>query len=320
MSQSVGAAGSRLPPGVHHGLLYPLLGDGPRAFIAGVISGMCSCAVMKPLDVVCRRYQAGVSVTKDPSMSPYTAYMDEKTSTVQRILETFDPIRAAKGIVTIGRTEGVSKLYEGLQPALIGSASAWGLFHLIHNYSTSLLHFPVAPALSSFLSSVSAAMLTNCIVAPLFVVKTRMEVRFKDSGVREGLVTTGRQIVQTEGVKGLYKGLPVFLLGTLSVGIRYTLLSSFSSILEARHGSGTIPAGEKFAASLAAKGISSVAFYPLQVIRIMQRASVQRLSIADCKSTLTKGGGMGLFSGIGLTGLKILPAAGIKDTIYGALF
>lgn len=92
--------------------------------VAGMAAGGAATVVLHPLDLVKTRLQvqdrprprgANADVARDPALSTARGYRG--------------PLDAAMRIV---REEGVSVLYQGVGPNLVGAAASWGFYFMAY--------------------------------------------------------------------------------------------------------------------------------------------------------------------------------------------
>ncbi|CBJ48450.1 folate transporter [Ectocarpus siliculosus] len=164
---------------------------GANHLIAGTTAGVVTTAALYPLDLVKTRYQV-----YDKGPSPY-----KSLGTAFR---------------TIIREEGARALYQGLGPALLGNAVAWGgFFYCYEKIKTAIrARVPQEADLGAvhhlgagYVAGAMMVLATN----PVWMIKTRMQLqdkKAKSGGVRpySGLMDAVRTITREEGPLALYKG------------------------------------------------------------------------------------------------------------------
>lgn len=174
-----------------------------KPLIAGLASGATSLLFLYPLDLVKVRLQVTESGRK------------------RGITQTL------RGIV---RHEGISGLYQGLTPALLGSALSWGgYFFFYEEIKKKMTMYKLDGKKNSDLGSMenfTAACLSGALMVgftnPLWLIKTRMQLQMKkfqehqlksrylsSSNVKppyKNIADAARTIVREEGPLALYKG------------------------------------------------------------------------------------------------------------------
>lgn len=196
--------------------------------LAGFSGGVVSTTLLLPLDVIKVRLQVSESPRRRVEQQAGTV-----TATTQsRRLSAF---QVCKSII---RYEGIGGLYQGLTPAVIGSAISWGgYFFLYEGFKKSLkerkrskgepteLH-----SLDNFVLAIAAGGCMVLLTNPVWLIKTRMQLQMKKSadayGVKKpynGMIDAARTIAREEGIFALYKGtLPAMAL-TSHGGVQFVV-------------------------------------------------------------------------------------------------
>ncbi len=279
--------------------------DRTSEFIAGLTAGALSTFLFAPVNIIQSRMQVG---------------QHQRVRTPRDFVER---------LVEVYRDEGLQKMYEGCGPAVIGSALAWGIYHPAK--SSVRGHLLTAErrimgdptrglsSLSTFVATSIAGALTNTMMNPVFLVKTRLDIqRRTDSNAYRGPVDCVRRIVKDEGVLSLYRGLMMFQLGALGPGIRFTLYDkTLDRITTAQ---GYVTPRQRLAANMASKLVTTGAFYPCVVIRTRMRYSRDGRSVADhVKEIMQTDGPKGFYSGFGLHFMRSFPLAIVNLHVYGLI-
>lgn len=134
--------------------------------LAGLVAGAASTAALQPIDVVKVRYQVFAG-------------------TAQRYGGMWDAVQ------TIVGKEGLSALYKGLAPAMIGSAVSWGLYmHFYEAAKAALLARHEGETRLSSWEHMGAAMGAGSTVAflttPIWMIKTRLQLQVEGVEVGAG--------------------------------------------------------------------------------------------------------------------------------------
>jgi solute carrier family 25 folate transporter 32 len=185
--------------------------------VAGILGGSVSTVSLFPLDLIKVRFQAN----EDPGYRTKGFRRRTMLRTMGQVI----------------RHEGVVGLYQGLAPALIGSAASWGgYFFLYEGIKKELLHLKhkASPhdetehklgASENFGAACSAGAVMVLLTNPVWLIKTRMQLQMKNvmkEREREGLSMkrpynnmwdAAKTIVREEGPLALYKGaIPALML------------------------------------------------------------------------------------------------------------
>ncbi|KAK4690070.1 hypothetical protein P7C73_g39, partial [Tremellales sp. Uapishka_1] len=254
------------------------------------------------------------------------------------------------------KVDGWKGLYRGLIPNLVGGAGSWGLYFLFYNvikrqmqgddpaYRTSGgQHLLAAAEASTSCTSVPitrltkpqgalTAMLTN----PIWVVKTRVFATPRtDPSAYRGLWDGLTSIYKTEGLRGLYKGSLLALVGVSNGSIQFAAYeeikrrrTDIKKRLYEKEGRSWRVQDEKLSnfeyilASGSSKLVAIAITYPYQVVRariqnFTPTAKSPKLSIPTVMSTIYRSEGiLAFYKGLGTNALRILPGTCTTFVVY----
>lgn len=245
-------ASSSKPATPKHYFPTPALDHAFSGIMAGTIATIC----MNPLDLIKVQFQ--VDTTDRRKLSHPGVH--KPNAFVRRVLGIDVLQDMGNALRDIVRRDGVSGLYRGLSPNVIGNSTSWGLYFLFYTMikefmsdraiqrdaSASRALTPGQHLLAATESGAITALLTN----PIWVVKTRMFTTSRSgralhtassslpqaadgavSAVQgtatapkrlyNGLFQSLRYIWKDEGIQGLYKGGGLALLGVSSGAIQF---------------------------------------------------------------------------------------------------
>lgn len=229
-------------------------------------------------------------------------------------------------IRSIAQLEGPRGFFRGVLPSVLGSSLAWGIqmplyAHLkqtIGAESVGSQHertfFYFAPR--DIVCSFSAGCITNLVVHPVFLIKTRMQLQAQPDSLGRSTYRSSTHailsIVREEGVGGLYRGFyPSLLLSTHGA----ILLASYD------HFKALYPS--VVLASFSAKIFATTVTYPLQVLRaVMQQRPLahEPFPYTDVKTTATilwkNGGVRAFYRGICPQMMRTVPQSMAFFSIY----
>ncbi|OCF57842.1 solute carrier family 25 (mitochondrial folate transporter), member 32 [Kwoniella mangroviensis CBS 10435] len=305
--------------------------------VAGFGAGTVATLVMHPLDLIKVRFQlADNSSTPHPSIPSYNS-----KSTLPHHLRK---PRLGTGVYTALKdavqVDGWRGLYRGLGPNLVGGAGSWGLYFLFYNmikkqmqggdpnYRTTSGQHLLAAAEASAVT----AMMTN----PIWVVKTRVFGTAKhDAAAYRGLWDGLTSIYRTEGLRGLYKGSLLALVGVSNGSIQFAAYEEIKRRRAdlkkkrfAKEGREWRTEDEKLSnteyilASGSSKLVAIALTYPYQVIRARIQNStpsptLPRLTIPSVISSIYKFEGLlAFYKGLGTNALRILPGTCTTFVVY----
>lgn len=249
------------------------------SFSAGGMAGaMFTC----PLDVVKTRLQSDIYRSHYARATLENASVFKKAAT--HIGDTF-------GILSsVYRSEGVRALFKGLGPNLVGviparsiNFSTYGVGkdffsrHINGGEESTKVHLAAAAC---------AGIVTSTATNPIWLVKTRLQLdKASESGVRQYKSSWDciKQVLQKEGIPGMYRGLTASYLGVAESSIQWVLYEQMKSFIkkreERRHLNGAPSSkfdkffnwGATSGAAGAAKFMASLITYPHEVVRTRLR-------------------------------------------------
>ena len=177
-----------------------------------------------------------------------------------------------------------------------------------------------------------AGMLSRVVVAPLDVIKIRMQVQVEPVGPRRGALGAGkyrgiaqcaRTILKEEGARGLWAGtVPALFLWVPYTAVQFAALGEFKRVARENGGDPEKPP-LAFAGGAVAGATATVVTYPFDVMRTVLAAQgsprVYESLPAAAAGILKSRGPAGLYAGVGVTLLEIVPASAIQFGVYALL-
>ncbi|RFU81726.1 fad carrier flx1 [Trichoderma arundinaceum] len=239
-------------PGSEHAGLSPAVVES----IAGLSAGTIATLVVHPLDIVKTRMQISTSAAS-------AASHDLSTVAMLRSLSS--------------NPKPFASLYRGLVPNLTGNALSWASFFFFKTRFEDLLTFARGyerPTPSDyFIASALGGAATSFISNPIWVVKTRMLASDKGAkGAYPSMWSGFKTIYTTEGIKGLYRGLGVSMIGVSHGAVQFAVYEPAKRFYFTRRkrmgtDNGRMTTEATVVISSAAKLIAGAVTYPYQVLR-----------------------------------------------------
>ncbi|KAJ3105429.1 hypothetical protein HDU96_008576 [Phlyctochytrium bullatum] len=203
---------------------------------------------------------------------------------------------------SIKQREGVTALWKGLGPNLIGVVPARAIYFSTYNHGkhvyTSLNHGKETPVVHVF-SAISAGICTAFATNPIWLVKTRMNSF-------DCLLS----VLRNEGIRGLYKGLSASILGLSETTLQFVLYeqmkkrvlaSKLEKLKREQLTTGqplpkpALAWSDTFAMAATAKLIATITTYPHEVLRTrLRQAPVVLPALSVSSSNLTASGAQAL--------------------------
>ncbi|KAJ5246389.1 hypothetical protein N7468_001372 [Penicillium chermesinum] len=302
-------------------------------FVAGGIAGAVSRTATAPLDRL-KVYliattgvkTAAVRAAKDGA--PIAAASNASKSLVDALKELW----SAGGIRSLFAGNGLNVLKVMPESAIKFGAyeSAKRAFARIEGHGDTKRLRPT----SQFLSGGIGGMVAQCFVYPLDTLKFRMQCETVQGGLRGNklIIATAKKVVNTNGVLGFFRGLPLGLIGMFPyAAIDLTTFEYLKRALLARQArikhchEDDVPLNNFMTGAIGAisGGLSASVVYPLNVLRTRMQAQGTVLhpatysSIGDvARRTYQAEGPRGFFKGLTPNLLKVAPAVSISYVVY----
>ncbi|KAF3431916.1 hypothetical protein FNV43_RR26652 [Rhamnella rubrinervis] len=176
----------------------------------------------------------------------------------------------------IVKTEGLRGMYRGLSPTIVALLPNWAVYFTVYERLKDLLHSHVDGSNQltvgeNMIAAAGAGAATAISTNPLWVVKTRLQVR----GMRPDIVpyksmfSALSRIEHEEGVRGFYSGIVPSLAGISHVAIQFPTYEKMKYYLAKKENTTVdkLNASSVAIASAISKVVASVMTYPHEVIR-----------------------------------------------------
>ncbi|KAJ3032033.1 UNVERIFIED_CONTAM: hypothetical protein HDU68_008066 [Siphonaria sp. JEL0065] len=282
--------------------------------LGGFVAGAVSTGVLHPLDVIKTRFQINESTKRG-------------IFGIRGTYNTFNAIRSQ---------DGIKGLYRGLAANLAGSTLSWGFYFLWYDLiKTQMQHYVDSrssetlqqksvqnmPASYHLAASALAGATTCLMTTPFWLIKTRMCAdRASDPGAYKSLWDGLTRTYQGEGVRGLYKGLSMSLVGVSHGAVQFMVYEEMKK-WQTRNGR-KMSSTDVTVMSVTSKVVAMVVTYPYQVIRARiqnQRTDTggQYGSSLQTISRIYIGEGVrGFYKGVGPALIRVLPGTMLTFVVY----
>ncbi|XP_075394381.1 solute carrier family 25 member 33 [Tenrec ecaudatus] len=178
--------------------------------------------------------------------------------------------------------EGPKSLFRGLGPNLVGVAPSRALYFACYSKAKEQFNGIFVPNsnIVHIFSAGSAAFVTNSLMNPIWMVKTRMQLEQKVRGSKQmNTLQCARYVYQTEGIRGFYRGLTASYAGISETIICFAIYESLKKHLKEAPFTSSTNGTEKdstnffglMAAAAISKGCAACIAYPHEVIRTRLR-------------------------------------------------
>uniref|UniRef100_A0A8H7N0Q4 Mitochondrial thiamine pyrophosphate carrier 1 n=1 Tax=Bionectria ochroleuca TaxID=29856 RepID=A0A8H7N0Q4_BIOOC len=303
--------------------------------VAGASGGLATAIVTSPLDVLRTRLQSDF-YQQYSRHSPELVFRPNRLllASCQHIRETLQIFRS------ISYNEGLRGLFRGLGPSLTGVVPATAIkFYVYGNtklLGASLLQYDKDSPIVHAQAAVAAGIATSTLTNPIWLVKTRLQLdksRTKVNGITARQYKNSfdcvRQVVQTEGIAGLYRGLSASYLGTVETVLHLVLYEKLKLFFRQRLEYNQYSSGE-FVLWISTSGTAGIAkiaavlvTYPHEVVRTRLRQAPLENSLPrytgliDCFQSIWRSERLvGLYGGLTPHSMRSIPSAIITLSVY----
>jgi len=182
-------------------------------FVAGAVGGTAGAIVTCPLEVVKTRLQS--------SNSGFETRVIEFDRSI--VVQQSSILNALRQILV---EEGVSGLFRGLGPTIVGVAPSRAIYFWAYSSSKARLNAKATLAQRDtpwihILSAAAAGIISSVSTNPLWVVKTRLQLEREKTHTSLGSVV--RRIGRESGVRGFYLGLSASIYGTSETVLHFVV-------------------------------------------------------------------------------------------------
>ncbi|CAM9240507.1 unnamed protein product [Phaeothamnion confervicola] len=183
-----------------------------------------------------------------------------------------NPFKIAREVFAEERIPG---FFRGLSPTLVGIIPARASYFWAYATSKAFLQPRIGDgAPTHILAALAAGVTGNTITAPIWMVKTRLQL-LADSGAGQVAYKSYRDairlILSEEGIGGFYKGLSASYWGCSEGCIQFVVYERLKKRLEARHDDISARRAAYFGAAAFSKLVATVTTYPHEVVRTRLR-------------------------------------------------
>ncbi|XP_064385092.1 solute carrier family 25 member 36-A-like [Halichondria panicea] len=238
--------------------------------LAGGLAGAVGTMVTCPLEVIKTRLQSSVGQNVLQNVQLYRVLSLQTASAGGGVaIASTTPLVYFRHML---QTEGLSALFKGLSPSLIGImptralyftsyAQAKQMFNNIFSYESPAVHL---------CSAVSAGVVTSTVTSPIWVVKTQMQLECSRLTAQRCV----KQIFKMDGIRGFYRGLTASYAGLSETAIHFVIYEHIKKTIKAHNQ--TLELKDCMLAAGISKLTASSICYPHEVCRTRLRQKVAR--------------------------------------------
>lgn len=242
---------------------------------------------------------------------------------------------------------GLAAFYRGLVPNLVGNSSSWAIYFLFYGNIKDAIRSVRAATITNnddstttkarhlgaseyFVASGTAGLLTAVLTNPIWVIKTRMlSTGARTPGAYPSFISGARHILQSEGLRGFYRGLTPALFGVSHGAFQfmayeqlklYRLSSASTSSTTTTAANRQLDNLDFFIISGLSKIFAVAITYPYQVLRTRLQsydASAVYRSLGDAVRQIWRNEGVaGFYKGLGPSIVRVLPSTWVTFLVY----
>lgn len=300
--------------------------------IAGGIGGTAGVVATCPLDVVQTRLQSTTVKIRRTHSSLAGLGLANGSMNVNVASQPF-----SGGIMSymrfIVKSEGLSALYKGLAPNLVGVAPSRAIYFTVYSKTKNFLGMlgplstssPVVHMLSAMTASFSTSTLTN----PIWFVKTRLQLDFRSTGVRKKIGCLVKEVYKRDGIRGFYRGLTASYAGASETVLYFVAYEQAKETLAKFKNSNTdeLNSFDHVIGAGVSKFFATASVYPHEVARTRMRQQLYHPDGRDLytgffqtlKKVYKDEGRPGLYGGMGAHLLRQVPNTVIMFVTYEAV-
>ncbi|XP_025768437.1 solute carrier family 25 member 33 [Puma concolor] len=225
--------------------------------------------------------------------------------------------------------EGPKSLFRGLGPNLVGVAPSRAVYFACYSKAKEQFNGIFVPNSNTvhIFSAGSAAFVTNTLMNPIWMVKTRMQLERKVRGSKQmNTLQCARYVYQTEGIRGFYRGLTASYAGISETIICFAIYESLKKYLKeaplASSTNGTEKTSTSFfglmAAAAISKGCASCIAYPHEVIRtrLREEGTKYKSFIQTARLVFREEGYLAFYRGLFAQLIRQIPNTAIVLSTY----
>jgi len=266
-----------------------------KSFLSGASSGVITCVLFQPMDLIKTRLQMTSSTSVTSSIMVNGGMINTNVA-VAGALQRNGIINTITNVV---RSESYRALWTGLRPSLYRTVPGVGMYFCTLNLMKTTFTTNETPTLLQNMGyGFTARSIVGTVMLPIAVIKTRYESgSFQYRSVSEAL----RDIWRGEGVRGLFSGWSATIARDAPYsGLYYMFYSKQKEMLTSARGVGGLSIGDNFMCGMSAGVLACMVTQPADVVKTQVQLNPTRYhGNMDCVVSILNGerGACGLLKG-----------------------
>ena len=213
------------------------------------------------------------------------------------------------------RKEGMSGLWKGATPTIIGSIPSRGIFFGVYTASQNYLsrQYPDRTTGNCLISSCLGGLVSTTLTSPIWMIKTRMQLN--EQKTPASLYALYQNIIQREGVRSLWKGIGASWMGVLETCTQWLILEHI------KHHRTNNDTSSMFLYASVSKLLATAMWYPHEVIRTrMREKNSPYRNIAHCAVQIARSESLSAFyAGLKIQLIRVVPNFALTVFIFNLL-
>lgn len=296
--------------------------DGDLGRCGGTVGAIFTC----PLEVIKTRLQSS-------RLALRTVYYPQVHLGTISGAGVMRPTSVTPGLLQVLKSilekEGPKSLFRGLGPNLVGVAPSRAVYFACYSKAKEQFNGIFVPNSNTvhIFSAGSAAFVTNTLMNPIWMVKTRMQLERKVRGCKQmNTLQCARHVYQTEGIRGFYRGLTASYAGISETIICFAIYESLKKCLKEAPVVSSTDGREKssssffglMAAAAVSKGCASCIAYPHEVIRtrLREEGSKYKSFVQTARLVFREEGYLAFYRGLFAQLIRQIPNTAIVLSTY----
>mmetsp|Transcript_5326 Transcript_5326/g.11992 ORF Transcript_5326/g.11992 Transcript_5326/m.11992 type:complete len:356 (+) Transcript_5326:194-1261(+) len=308
-----------------------------QQMISSSVGAVLSSLLVTPFDVVKTRLQSQTSsACRDAARCVHTVNTGRPCS-VATCPSFGQPLRGyysgtVNAFFRIAQEEGVSALWKGLPPTLVMSVPATVWYFSVYENLRDFIDQKCQKAgmtdmagSAALVAGISARVATVAVIAPLELIRTRMQAVTSDGKpvLSGGIWGSLQKVARVEGMRTLWRGVgPTLLRDVPFSGLYWYMYEKIKwRMLSNSDGMSSTVFGTSFVAGATAGTIAATLTLPFDVVKTrmqveMETNNIKPSSLRVFKEVVRTDGVKGLFAGVSPRVAKVAPACAIMISSY----
>jgi len=243
-----------------------------KSFLSGATSGVVTCVVFQPMDLIKTRLQ----MTSSASMTSSIVMNGGGMLNINAAAAGLQRNCIFNTVSNVIRSESYRGLWSGLRPSLYRTVPGVGMYFTTLNVMKTNLGNGNPTLLQNMIFGFTARSVVGTVMLPIAVIKTRYESgRFHYRTVSEALANIWR----AEGMRGLFSGWSATIARDAPYsGLYFMFYSKQKEMLTSARGGESLGVGDNFLCGMSAGVLACLITQPADVVKTQVQLNPARYS------------------------------------------